>query len=124
MATVIKNHRDVTPSEVEGLFGGQGKFLRFPLYAESEAPPFTVIAVTEMAPGARAGLHTQPDQQELLYVLEGGGHFTIDGQTSAVKAGDAILARAGAEFALSNSGSIVLWYLVVKCHVGRASLPA
>ena len=116
MEKYIVNCKDVTPAEVEGLFGGEGKFLRFPMYSDTAAPPFTVIAETEMAPGARAGLHVQPDQQELLYILAGNGHFTIDGETSPVTVGDAILARANANFGLSNTGSTPLRYLVVKCR--------
>ena len=99
---------------VEGLFGGAGRFQRFAHYGEQEAPPFTVIAETEMAPGSYAGLHTQPDQQELLYLLEGTGRFSIDGVQQDVGPGDAILARAGAEFALANTGKAPLRYLVVK----------
>ena len=116
MGKNIVNSKEVTPTEVHGLFGGEGKFLRLPLYSDSDAPPFTVIAETEMAPGARAGLHIQPDQQEFLYVLAGHGHFTIDGETSPVKPGDAILARAGANFGLANTGQGPLRYLVVKCR--------
>lgn len=59
------------------------------------------------------------DQQELLYILEGAGTFRIDGQQRDVAVGDAILARAGAEFALSNTGSGPLRYLVVKCRTQR-----
>ena len=117
MAKYIANHGAVTPAEIHGLFGGEGRFLRFPLYSDSDAPPFTVIAVTEMAPGARAGLHVQPDQQELLYLLEGAGEFSIDGETSPVRAGDALLARAGANFALANTSGSALKYLVVKCRI-------
>jgi len=115
MDRFVSNRKDVTPTAVEGLFGGAGRFLRFPHYGEKDAPPFTVIAETEMAPGAYAGLHTQPDQHELLYILDGSGTFRIDGQARPVGSGDAILACAGTEFALSNTGSAPLRYLVVKC---------
>lgn len=116
MAKYVIHHNDVVPGEIHGLFGGEGKFLRYPLYSDADAPPFTVIAITEMDPGARVGLHTQPDQQELLYVLEGAGHLTLDGETTAVRSGDAVLARAGVNFGLANTGSSTLRYLVVKCR--------
>ncbi len=117
----IRNREQVTPAVVEGLFGGQGRFRRWTFFGESDAPAFTVIAETEMAPGSFAGLHTQPDQQELLYILEGSGDFTLDGVTREVSPGDAILARAGANFALANPSHQPLRYLVVKC---RSRLPA
>lgn len=112
----IVNSKDITATELQGLFGGEGHFLRLPLYSDSDAPPFTVIAETVMAPGARVGLHTQPDQQELLYVLAGLGELTLNGETSAVKQGDAVLARAGSNFGLANTGTEPLRYLVVKCR--------
>lgn len=118
MGRFVSNSKNVTPAAVEGLFGGAGRFLRFPHYGEQDAPPFTVIAETEMAPGAYAGLHTQPDQQELLYLLAGSGSFAIDGVKQDVGAGDAILARAGTEFALTNTGKVPLRYLVVKAKTG------
>jgi mannose-6-phosphate isomerase-like protein (cupin superfamily) len=116
MDRFVSNCKNLTPAAVEGLFGGAGRFLRFGHYTERDAPPFTVIAETEMAPGAYAGLHTQPDQQELLYLLAGTGRFSIDGVQQEVGPGDAILARAGAEFALANTGKEPLRYLVVKCR--------
>jgi mannose-6-phosphate isomerase-like protein (cupin superfamily) len=116
MERFVSHRRSVTPNEVEGLFGGKGRFLRFPHFSDQDAPPFTVIAETEMAPGAYAGLHVQPDQQELLYVLEGHGLFRIDGSQQEVGPGDALLARTGTEFALSNTGTSPLRYLVVKCR--------
>ena len=76
MDRFISNRGDLTPLQVDGMFGGAGHFLRFPHFGEHEAPPFTVIAETEMAPGSHAGLHIQPDQQELLYILEGTGRFS------------------------------------------------
>ncbi len=121
MAKNIVNCSSIVPAEVEGMFGGAGKFFRFPMYSDTEAPPFTVIAETEMAPGARAGIHIQPDLQELLYILSGAGEFTIDGETSAVRAGDAILARAGTHFGLANTGMSPLRYLVVKCRCATLS---
>jgi quercetin dioxygenase-like cupin family protein len=119
MEKFVVNAKDIKPLELDGMFGGAGKFLRFPLYAETEAPPFTVIAEREMAAGARVGLHTQADQQELLYVLSGSGNFSIDGEMRAVKAGDACLARAGTNFGLHNIGDTPLRYLVVKCRTPR-----
>ena len=116
METYITHRDNVTPTEVQGLFGGRGRFRRWTYYGETVAPPFTVIAETEMAPGASAGLHTQPDQQELLYILEGRGRFTLDGRVSRVKPGDAILARAGSHFALANPSKKPLRYLVLKCR--------
>jgi quercetin dioxygenase-like cupin family protein len=117
LAKSIINSKDIKPLEIDGLFGGQGKFLRFPMYNDADAPPFTVIAETEMEPGSSIGMHTQTDQQELLYLLAGNGQITIDGETTQVGKGDAILARAGCSFSLQNTGHDPIRYLVVKCRL-------
>lgn len=114
---IVSNRESVTPGEVRDLFGGQGLFRRWPHYAGADGVgPFTIVVETEMEPDSRAGLHIQNDQQELLYILEGKGQFTIDGEVRDVKQGDAIMARAGANFALSNPGPRPLRYLAVKCR--------
>ena len=106
------------PADVHGLFGGKGLFRRASYYSDKDGIlPFTVIGETEMEPGSYAGIHTQPDQHELLYILEGQGSFTMEGETMEVKQGDALMAPAGTNFALSNTSAKPLRYLVVKCRV-------
>ena len=113
----LVNRELVASAEVRDLFGGKGLFRRHPYYSEGDGvSPFTIVVETVMEPGAHAGLHVQPDQHELLYVLEGAGRFAIDGDSFDVKQGDALMAPAGANFALSNPGSAPLRYLAVKCR--------
>jgi len=115
----ISNRELTAPVEVRGLFGGKGLFRRWAHYSEADGvAPFTVAAETEMEPGSHAGLHTQPDQHELLYILSGAGEFSINGETLEVKQGDALMAPAGANFALANPGREWLRYLAVKCRAG------
>jgi mannose-6-phosphate isomerase-like protein (cupin superfamily) len=52
-----------------------------------------VIAHVELAPGARAGLHTHPGE-EMAYVMEGEAELLVEGQPAhMVKAGDALSFR-------------------------------
>ena len=61
MAVKFVAHRGTTEAtEMEGLFGGRGRFRRWTHYTETDAPPFTVIAETDMATGAEAGLPIPP----------------------------------------------------------------
>ena len=72
----LANRDLVAAAEVRDLFGGKGLFRRYPYYSEGDGVlPFTIIVETVMEGGAYAGLHTQPGQHELLYVLEGAGRF-------------------------------------------------
>ena len=117
MQKYLANRELAAPAEVRDLFGGQGLFRRRPYFSEGDGvSPFTIIVETEMEPGSYAGLHTQPDQHELLYILEGSGRFTIAGQTLEVQQGDALLAPAGATFGLANPSGAPLRYLAVKCR--------
>ncbi len=117
MDKYLANREIAASAEVRDLFGGKGVFRRHPYYSEGDGvAPFTMIVETEMEAGAYAGLHTQPEQHELLYILEGAGRFTIDGKSFDVKQGDALLAPAGANFALANPGDRPLRYLAVKCR--------
>ncbi len=112
------NQQLAPPSDVRDLFGGKGLFRRAIYYTDKDGiSPFTVIGETEMEPGSYAGIHTQPDQHELLYILEGQGSFTMEGQAMEVKQGDALMAPAGTNFALANTSQRPLRYLVVKCRV-------
>ena len=113
----LANRQLVASAEVRDLFGGKGLFRRWFYYSEGDdVAPFTIVVETEMEPGSQAGLHTQPDQHELLYILEGSGRFAIDGEILEVKQGDALLAPAGANFALANPSDRPLRYLAVKCR--------
>lgn len=113
----VANRELIASAEVRDLFGGKGVFRRWPYYSEGDGvPPFAMIVETEMEPGSYAGLHTQTDQHELLYILEGAGTFTINGKTQPVRQGDALMAPAGALFALANPGGRPLRYLAVKCR--------
>ncbi len=113
----VSNAQTATVATMKDLFGGKGLFRRWVHYSEGDnASPFTIIVETEMDSGSRAGLHTQNDQHEMLYILAGTGQFTINGDTFDVKEGDAILAPAGSSFALANPGSQPLRYLAVKCR--------
>lgn len=111
-------NREATASaEMANMYGGKGVLRRWPYYSEGDdVLPFTMVVETEMEPGSYAGLHTQNDQHEVMYVLEGAGRFTIDGEVLEVKQGDALLAPAGSNFAMANPGDGPLRYLAVKCR--------
>ena len=64
-----------------------------------------VVARVEVAPGAKAGRHTQPGD-EICYVLEGEATRLIDGQPPRiVKAGESFVVPAGVVHDAHNDGS-------------------
>ena len=72
-----------------------------------------VVARVEVAPGARAGLHTHPGD-EISYVLEGQVELLIDGQPPrVVKAGEALVIPAGVVHDAHNAGDATVRLLAV-----------
>lgn len=117
MSKHVVNRGVVASAEMTDLYGGRGSLRRWPYYSEGDGVlPFTIMVETEMEPGAYTGLHTQNDQHELIYLLEGSARFAIDGEQHDVKAGDVLLAPAGSSFSIANAGSRPVRYLAVKCR--------
>lgn len=76
---------------------GEGKAGARLLLDETIAPGLKEAAMSElvMLPGASVPEHVHDTSAELLYILEGHGTMTLDGQTKPVKAGMAIFIPAG-----------------------------
>jgi len=66
-----------------------------------------------VGPGQSQKPHTHAEQDKIYYVLEGRGRFSLDGREDWAGAGEAIVARAGAEHGLVNDGPDPLLVLVV-----------
>lgn len=73
------------------------------LLDETTAPGLKEAAMTElvMLPGAAVPEHTHDASAELIYILEGQGTMTLDGQAQPVRAGMAIYIPAGVKHSLS-----------------------
>ena len=54
-------------------------------------------------PGAAIGYHLQ-ETDEVYYMINGSGQMTINGKAFPVKAGDAVLTRAGSSHGLVQTG--------------------
>jgi len=77
-----------------------------------------VVAHVEIAPGARAGMHTHPGE-EIAYVMEGEAELLVEGQPArTVKAGDSFVVPAGVRHDAHNTGGetfkVVAVYIVDK----------
>lgn len=64
-----------------------------------------VVMKVELDAGKNAGRHTHPGD-EISYLLEGDGELLIDGETARhVRAGEAIVIKAGTVHDVRNSGT-------------------
>ena len=57
--------------------------------------------------------HTHDAQDKVYYVLKGAGRFSLGGTEETLKEGEALVAPAGVEHGLSNSGTDPLLILVL-----------
>jgi quercetin dioxygenase-like cupin family protein len=64
-------------------------------------------------PGLGAPLHVHPDDEELIFVLEGEARFTVDDVEERLGAGDTIVLPPAAWHSFENAGKGVLHTLAV-----------
>jgi mannose-6-phosphate isomerase-like protein (cupin superfamily) len=66
-----------------------------------------------LSPGATAGPNAKPDMAEVYYVMSGDGTATIDGETVAIHAGDAVPAALGESRAFAATGKTQLEFMII-----------
>lgn len=95
--------------------GGAGTTIAAPFFA-TEPGLELVVRQRTLPPGANIGLHRHVDD-EVYFVVRGAGIYTLDGEAHAVRAGHALLVRAGNSHALAQAGPEPLVIVVIK-HEG------
>lgn len=105
------------------LHGGVGAMrMQWHFLDESRLP--VAVQTWELPPGASEGMHTHdPNEQpldELYLVLAGTGRMRVDAETYDLGSGDSVLALAGADHDLVNTGQDPLRVLVVWGRPGKA----
>jgi mannose-6-phosphate isomerase-like protein (cupin superfamily) len=63
------------------------------------------LAEAELAPGQATVRHYHRASEEIYYLVEGSGLMEVDGETSEVGVGDAVLIPPGARHRLRNTGA-------------------
>lgn len=66
------------------------------------------LAEARVAPAATTTLHYHPKTEEIYYITDGTGVMEIDGETRAVRVGDAIAIPPGAKHRITNTGTTTL----------------
>ncbi len=98
------------------LHGGVGSMrMQWHFLDESRLP--VAVQTWELPPGASEGMHAHdPGEQpldELYLVVAGTGRMRVDAETYDLASGDSVLAVAGANHDLVNTGDDLLRVLVV-----------
>lgn len=65
----------------------------------------TQIVVMSIPPGGEIGEEVHSDNDQILYFVAGDGEAILEGETTAIDAGDIILVNAGTKHNFKNTGS-------------------
>jgi mannose-6-phosphate isomerase-like protein (cupin superfamily) len=57
--------------------------------------PHTQVVVMSIPPGGEVGEETHPDNDQVLYLVEGSGTAVLNGEEQPFEAGDAVMVPAG-----------------------------
>ena len=95
-------HEDDLARPQAGPHGGAGPTTAYPFFADAEGLPF-VLRKRVLHKGAGIGLHPQ-HKDEIYYIVSGEGSYVLDGKQHDVRAGHALLTRAGSMHALQQRG--------------------
>lgn len=95
--------------------GGESPILTTRVLERMESSDIRFIDFTILPPKSDIGIHThEAESQEFYIILSGSGTVSLDGQISAVKAGDVIVNRPGGTHSLVNSGDEELHMVVLE----------
>ena len=103
----------------KGAFRGRYREISLALGAKKDAGPADGghpfdVALEVLAPGETCcPYHAHAAQWELFYILSGAGTVRRNGESFAVKAGDAIMHPPGEAHQIRNTGTDELQYLII-----------
>jgi quercetin dioxygenase-like cupin family protein len=70
-----------------------------------------LVGINCLQPGQAQHLHDHPDQDKFYLVLDGSGHFNVNGDVRECYKGELILCRAGEPHGVENRGLSLLTFL-------------
>jgi quercetin dioxygenase-like cupin family protein len=112
--TATVAHADTPPPHVAALFSlgetrvaPNGKATIHRIAGKEEGAKYAFFGVLEIQPGATVPLHRDATE-EYLYVVTGQGNLTIDGVTTAIKAGFGVFMPANAEVTFEATGTEII----------------
>ena len=105
----IQRDADVAVDQ-PGPHDGTGMTTAYPFFADLKDLRM-IFRKRALHAGASIGAHTQ-EEDEIYYVISGTGEYTLDGKTTPVTAGTALLTRPGSTHSLKQTGKDDLVVLI------------
>lgn len=68
----------------------------------------TQVVIMSIPPGGEIGEEVHPDNDQVLYLVEGAGQVVLDGQASDYNAGDLVLVPAGTKHNFITKGEAAM----------------
>jgi mannose-6-phosphate isomerase-like protein (cupin superfamily) len=99
---ILEHEKDIA-KEQPGPHDGRGTTTGYSFFSKA-ADLKIVFRKRVLKPGASIGYHLQKDD-EIYYIISGTGIMNMNGESFAVKAGDAILTRPGSSHDLQQTGN-------------------
>jgi mannose-6-phosphate isomerase-like protein (cupin superfamily) len=97
------DHEKAIAVEQPGPHDGGGKTTAFPFFGQVKDAKM-VFRKRILHPGSAIGYHLQ-EKQEIYYIISGSGELNMNGLTTPVAAGDAILTMPGSSHGLKPTGT-------------------
>ena len=88
----------------ESRIAPSGKATIYRVAGQQNGAKNAFFGVLEIQPGARVPVHRDATE-EYLYIVQGAGKITIDGNTTEIKAGFAVFMPANAEVSFESTGT-------------------
>jgi mannose-6-phosphate isomerase-like protein (cupin superfamily) len=107
---ILQNDTAVAKEE-PGTHNGGGKTIGYNFFADAKGLK-TVFRKRTLKPGSSIGYHLQKED-EIYYVISGNGKMKMNGETFAVKPGDAILTKPGSSHGIAPNPDNDLVILIV-----------
>ena len=107
---ILQDYVDVAKNE-PGTHKGGGNTIGYNFFADAKNLK-TVFRIRTLKPGSSIGYHLQKED-EIYYIISGQGKMKMNGETFAVKPGDAILTRPGSSHSIEPNPNNDLTILIV-----------
>ena len=75
--------------------------------------PHLLVGLNAFEPGQSHALHAHADMDKVYLVVEGEGHFLLEGSSVAVRAGEILVAPAGVPHGVRNDSDARLLVMAV-----------